>query len=255
MDEPEIELLQFPYSHYNEKARWALDWKRVPHRRRSLLPGPHALTIRRLTGQTKVPVLRLGEEILPGSAWIIGELEQRFPDPPLFPEDAGLRERALEIQERFDEQVGPNVRLALFAVLLNEPTYVCRLFASQRGAVTRALYRASFPLVGGVMRRSMGISGPETIVAAEKVTREALDFVATQAGPGGFLVGERFSVADLTAAALLAPIANPAHPDMARPQPMPASLSRWLERWEDHAGVAWVREQYRRHRPPASAAP
>jgi len=38
-----IELLQFRHSlsPSNEKLRWALDIKRVPHRRRSLLPGPH----------------------------------------------------------------------------------------------------------------------------------------------------------------------------------------------------------------------
>ena len=27
-------LWHFPISHYNEKARWALDWKRIPHVRR-----------------------------------------------------------------------------------------------------------------------------------------------------------------------------------------------------------------------------
>src|SRR6185503_21320125 len=34
-------LWQFRFSHFNEKARWALDWKRVPHTRSSLLPGWH----------------------------------------------------------------------------------------------------------------------------------------------------------------------------------------------------------------------
>jgi glutathione S-transferase len=52
-----IELLQFRHSPYNEKVRWALDLKRVPHTRRSLLPGPHVATVRRLTGRTHTPVL------------------------------------------------------------------------------------------------------------------------------------------------------------------------------------------------------
>ena len=55
------ELIQFPYSHYNEKVRWALDHKRVPHRRRNLLPGPHAFLVKRLSSQTQVPLLRLGD--------------------------------------------------------------------------------------------------------------------------------------------------------------------------------------------------
>jgi hypothetical protein len=29
-------LWHFPISHYNEKARWALDWKGIPHVRRAL---------------------------------------------------------------------------------------------------------------------------------------------------------------------------------------------------------------------------
>ena len=52
-------LWQFTASHYNEKARWALDYKGVPHVRRSLLPGAHAVRIRRMTGQTAVPVLEM----------------------------------------------------------------------------------------------------------------------------------------------------------------------------------------------------
>ena len=31
-------LWHFRISHFNEKARWALDWKRVPHVRRAVLP-------------------------------------------------------------------------------------------------------------------------------------------------------------------------------------------------------------------------
>ena len=61
-----LELHQFPFSHYNEKARWALDWKGVPHVRRSYLPGPHMLPVYRLSGQRSVPVLRAGTEVIPG---------------------------------------------------------------------------------------------------------------------------------------------------------------------------------------------
>src|SRR5262249_57994767 len=32
-------LWQFRQSHYNEKARWVLDWKRIRHVRHSLSPG------------------------------------------------------------------------------------------------------------------------------------------------------------------------------------------------------------------------
>lgn len=50
-----IELLQFRHSPYNEKVRWALDLKRVPHRRRSLLPGPHMAKVKKLTSRRPPP--------------------------------------------------------------------------------------------------------------------------------------------------------------------------------------------------------
>jgi glutathione S-transferase len=247
------ELLQFPYSHYNEKVRWALDWKRLPHRRTDLLPGPHMLRIRRLTGQSQLPVLRLEGRVLHGSARILDELERLHPEPPLCPADPALRRRALEIQAHFDQEVGPRVRLALFAVMLDTPDYVCRVFASQRSPAARALYRASFPLVAPVMKRGMGIRGPRSVEEAERVTREAFDFVARESQATGQLAGDAFSVADLAAASLLAPATDPSHPAMCRPRPMPAAVEAWLEGWSKHPGAVWVLEQYRRHRPESCA--
>lgn len=243
-----VELLQFHYSHYNEKARWALDWKGVPHRRRALLPGPHAPLVRRLTGATETPVLRLDGEVVAGSARILEVLERRFPDPPLYPQDPALRRRALEIQAWLDAEIGPQVRRGLFSVLLDEPGYVCGMFARDRGPLARGLYRAGFPVVKAVMRRSMEIE-PEAVARAIEATRAGLEFVAKEAGPDGHLVGDRFSVADLAAAALLAPAADPrSHPDMARPDP-PPSVRAYLARFASHPGTAWVHETYRRHRP------
>ena len=51
-------LWHFPISHFNEKARWALDWKRIPHVLRALALSyvPRALWA---TGQAKLPILFL----------------------------------------------------------------------------------------------------------------------------------------------------------------------------------------------------
>ena len=73
--------------------------------------------------------------------------------------------------------------------------------------------------------------------------------MATLLGEAGYLVGDSFSVADLTAAALLAPLASVSHPDMARPQPVPKALTEFYARWADHPAIAWVKHQYAAHRP------
>ena len=36
-----FELYDFRFSHYSEKARWALDFKGIPYTSRHLLPGFH----------------------------------------------------------------------------------------------------------------------------------------------------------------------------------------------------------------------
>ena len=249
MPEASVELLQFEFSHFNEKARWALDWKGVPHSRTSYLPGPHAPSIKRLTGETTVPVVRFGDQIVSGSARIIDELERRVPEPALYPTDAEERSRALEIQRRFDDTVGPLVRRGLFAALLQTPGYLCWLFARERSLAKRALYRASFPIAQGMMRRSMGISDQASIDEAYRGVEAGLDFVAREAGESeGQLVGDTFTVADLAAAALLGAAVMPADSPMVLPGPRPAQHTAWLERWTDHPGAAWVRAQFRKHR-------
>jgi glutathione S-transferase len=176
------------------------------------------------------------------------------PTPALYPSDPSERARALEVQRWFDDEVGPMVRRALFAVMLDTPNYVCTMFAGHRSWPVRASYRASFAVVSSVMKRSMGITDAASVERAGVVTREAFDYVVRHAGPSGNLVGETFTVADLAAASLLAPMVDVAHPDMRKPTPRPDAMQGVLDRWAAHPGAAWVQEQYRRHRPPLAAA-
>jgi glutathione S-transferase len=246
-------LHQFHSSHFNEKARWALDWKRVPHVRKSHLPGPHALSIRRLSGQTATPVLVLDGAVVAGSAAIVAALEARFPAPPLLPADPDLRERALGWQRTFDDEVGPAVRTALFSVMLDAPDFVCRTFSLDRGPLTRAAYRATFPLARGLMARAHETDRPERVARAFEVVERAFERVARGAGPEGHLVGDAFGVADLACAALLAPLVETGHPDMTRPGPVPDRVAELVGRYAAHEGAAWVRDRYARYRPAGAA--
>jgi len=241
------ELFQFQFSHYNEKARWALDHKHVPHRRHSYLPGPHVLPIMRLSGQKSVPVMRAGNEVLCGSGRIIEFLEGHAPQPALYPADATQRQEALDVAQWFDEHVGPQIRRAFFYEVLPDGAYLSRLFTNGQTPLVRSLYRAAFPGIRFVMRRDMRIDEPGAVEGRAR-TAEALDFVAKRAGPDGYLVGTHFSVADLTAAALLSPTVLPPEFPIVVPEPRPNSLRNWVARWADHPGTAWVRSMYQRHR-------
>ena len=150
-------LWQFRHSHFNEKARWALDWKGIPHVRRSLLPGPHIPRVLWMTRQKSLPVLVLEGRIITDSTRIIAALEEARPDPPLYPADAGERRRALELEDFFDEQLGPHIRRSLFHDLLPHTDYAAALVTTDVPAIVRRFYRALFPGIRLVMRADMGI--------------------------------------------------------------------------------------------------
>jgi glutathione S-transferase len=244
-------LWQFRASHFNEKVRWALDWKGIRHERRSLLPGPHAPVVMWLTGQKSVPVLRLDGETIPDSTRIIAALERKLPAPALYPRDEAARRRALELEEYFDDEIGIHVRRFVFHAVLPDADFTADLMTPDFGTITKRVYRALFPVTRMVMRLDMGIQDEAAVRSRARVDA-ALDRLEREIQPSGYLAGDAFSVADLTAAALLSPLVNPPEYPYAQPPATPA-----VQDIRDHYGrrpsFAWAREMYRRHRGTSAA--
>ncbi len=195
-------LWQFRFSHFNEKARWALDWKGIAHVRRSLLPGFHVPRVLWMTGQKSVPVLVLD---------------------------------------------GETIHDSIFHELLPETEFAAAAFTLGCGPSTRRLYRALFPAMRVVMNADMKINAASAARSQEKVLA-ALDRLEAELQPSGYLVGDRFSVADLTAAALLAPVVFPPEFPYAPPGPLPAPVARWRDSLASRPACRWAGEMYRRHR-------
>src|SRR5207244_2177797 len=171
-------LWHITISHYSEKARWALDYKSIPYRLRGLVPGAHIPVALWLTygRHYTLPVLDLGGERIGDSTAIIAALEQRQPEPPLYPRDPAQRRRALALEEWFEAELGGR----------------------------------------------------------------------------DYLVGESFSVADLTAAALLYPLVRPPEAYVTIDR-MPEPVERLRAQLRERRGYRWVEETFRRHRRSAEA--
>lgn len=239
-------LWQFRASHFNEKARWALDWKGVRHERRSLLPGPHAPVVLWLTGQTAVPVLQMDGETIPDSTRIIEALERRHPERPLYPTDSDARRRALDLEDFFDREIGVHIRRIVFHAVLPDSAFATELMTPGFPALTKTIYGACFPAVRAIMRYGMGITDDG---AARSLARfeAAFDRLESELGPSGYLVGDAFTVADLAAAALLSPLTLPPEYPYATP-PLPPVALEFQTRYAKRPAFAWAREMYRRHR-------
>jgi glutathione S-transferase len=242
-----MELIQFRYSPYNEKVRWALDLKRVPHTRRSLLPGPHLPVVKRLTGGSCTPVLRYDGGVIAGSALILEWLEQRHPQPPLYPAAAADRAEAMRIQSWFDEDITPRIRRPVLDALLQSPGYWAQVFGDGRSRLAKSAYGWIVPLARPLICKGNGITGAASVADGIEAVEQALEFVASRTR-GGYLAGDRFSLADLAAASTLAVVVDPDASPMSRPRPRSAAFAAFVGRFVAHPGADWVRDIYRRHR-------
>lgn len=243
-------LWQLELSHYNEKVRWALDYKRIPHIRRSLPSGLHTLKAKRLTGdRSTTPVLTLDGRSIGDSTRIIALIEERWPQPPLYPEDAAQRHRALELVEFFDEELGPHIRRVAYSLLLPHPGLVLPLFTHGQPLPARILVRAGFPMLRMGIRRKFEINA-EAAAESRAKTVAAMDRLEREISSSGYLVGESFTVADLTSAALFYRVVQP--PEFPYPMiadhDLPASWREFFDPLAQRPGGKWVADIYHRHR-------
>jgi glutathione S-transferase len=246
-------LWQLRVSHYNEKARWALDYKGIAHERRSFAPGAHRLRGRLKWKGRTTPILDVDGRTIGDSTEIIAALEERWPDPPLYPADPADRERAIELEEFFDTELGPYVRGAVFDAMLDDPEIAVGVGSQGFGAATRFVQRATFPLIRPLIRRDLidSVGGADE---ARRRTVAALDRLERELDGRPYLVGERFTVADLTAAALFAPlVAPPEFPYELPDDPAPPAWEEFRGPLRERPGWRWVEETYRRHRGTSAA--
>jgi glutathione S-transferase len=240
-------LWHFPISHFNEKVRWALDWKGIPHVRRALGATylPRALLA---SGQARLPILFLDGRAVADSTRIIAELEARRPDPPLYPADRDACRRALALEDFLDEELGPAIRTALLGpVFERDPAAAIDVLTTGMAPGNASMMRVAGPVFRAFYRSRHAINAA-TIAASRGQIAAALDRIEREVQPSGYLVGDRFSVADLTAAAMLAIFARP--PEMQYPpaRAMPPEVTAYVDTLQTRPALAWARETYRRHR-------
>ena len=234
-------------SHYNEKARWALDYKGIPHVRRALLPGFHRGTARRVSGGDTLPVLQFDGRAIGDSTRIIAELERLHSDRPLYPADPEERSRALALEEFFDEELGPYTRLLVVHHLQPDAELMLRTFTPDLGRGRRLVAKASWPRVRRQLNREFGIDEANVEGAFAKL-RAAGERFRAELGPSGYLAGEGFSVADLTLAALVAPVVAPREFPYPQPQRDHPRLERVRTVLNESGVLEWSRRMYAGHR-------
>jgi glutathione S-transferase len=240
-------LWHIPRSHYSEKVRWALDHKRIAHRREVLGPN-YLLRAWRATGRGKLPILWLDGRAIGDSTRIIAALEARYPEPALYPADAAAREHALALEDYFDEQLGPALRAAVITPLFrHDPDVALRVLTTgmpnQAYERLRRLVRI-FPAFYRVRHKIK-----DARLEADRATvNAALDRIEQERQGRAYLVADAFTVADLTAAALLSPILRPPESQYPLRLELPAYVQDYRAALLQHPAAQWATGIYRHHR-------
>jgi glutathione S-transferase len=250
-----VTLWHIEISHYNEKVRWALDYKSIPHVRKVPMPGFHGFSALALTRgkQRRLPVIELDGKRIGDSTAIIAALERYRPDPPLYPDDPAGRARALELEDFFDEQLAPEIRRLVWHHTLDDTDAVIgAVFASGSPKRERLLRRIA-PLARASTRMDYKVNEQNAVRARRKIF-EAMDRVERELQPSGYLVGDRFGVADLTAASLFTPLLSAPGRQYQPPTLLPPLLEV-REELEAREGGQWVKEMFARHRGTSAEVP
>lgn len=242
-------LHQFQFSHFCEKARWALDYKGVPFAPRNLLPGLHLRPARKIAPSTSLPILVDGDRVVQDSTAILDYLDERYPLPPLTPLDAAEAEAARRWEETLDEEVGVTLRLWFYFHTLPRRGLALGFLSGGAPWWGRPALALMYPKLRVLMSQRMDIHAESAARSMERLLA-AFDRLDEILATRSFLVGDRFSRADLTACALLAPLCAPGRSENELAAAFPAEVIAFRDQQKKRPYFRWVDKIYREYRHP-----
>jgi glutathione S-transferase len=212
------ELTGIAFSHYVEKARWGLDRFAVPYRDRRVLPFFHFPAVHRIHGgklgrtdaassRFSTPVLRTDDgRIFCDSADILRYVSERFAPPghDLYP----LSEVA-ELEHHFHDDLGPHTRRVAYATLFEQPALMQQIAQHNVGRLQAWVFMRAYPLAKKGLSKFLAIDAQRASASIDQIYREFDAVSARLRDKRPFLLGDRFTAADLAFACLASPAVLP----------------------------------------------
>jgi len=253
MSTSERVLVTIPISHYCEKARWALERAGLDYTEKRHIQLVHWAAVKRAGGGRTVPVLRTADgAVFAESAAIVRYADEHTPPAQrLHPADAGERAEVVALERRFDTVLGPEGRRWLYDQVFSD----ARRYAPWNLTGVPTWERRMFPFVLApakrVIRRYLDVTDESVRAAVVRVDAE-FDAVGELLSDGRrYLVGDRFSAADLAFAALAAPLIAP--PVYGTPLPQPEDMHEEMRvavlRWRAHPAGTFALRMFAEERP------
>lgn len=214
-----ITLYQLHWSHYVEKVRWALDYKGVawsaididPFTKRQMQHLKCKLTVDSGRSLHVVPTIHDEDTdtVVADSSTILEYLERTYPTPALYPTDRVEYEDVKRWMLWLDSTLGLFARrLGYTQIALERPGILASLFVPHlTGARGSDSLRAKIGgvIIGGVLSRRFRFPHNRADRVFEQL-EQCLLIADARLRSREYLVGERFTAADLTLAALSRPV-------------------------------------------------
>ena len=241
-------LITIPFSHYCEKARWALERCGIAYVEDGHLPLFHYIANTFAGAKRTVPVVIDGGTRITDSTEIVAWADGQRPGT-LLPVDPDTRIEALALEDELDNQLGPATRRWAYYHLLPRKDLDHVLTRGVPRWQTLAL-KVTRPLAIGLLKRGLKIDAAGVERSRAKI-EEAFGLLGELLADGRrYLVGDRFSVADLTLASLASPILlPPEHPfGLPRPEEFAQDARAQIEAWRATAAGKHALRIYADHR-------
>lgn len=218
-------LITIPMSHYCDRARWALELAGLDYVEDAHIQGFHWLATRRAAGTRYVPVLVDGEQVFSDSEDIV---EYAAEHAPLFPEDSERRAEAKRMSVEFAGPFGVATRQWIYPRVFQNS----HLIASHGGyGASRAQlwgFRCLRPLAQSYIRRRLSLDNEGQREAEQSIAKTLAEVELRMSDGRPYLGGDTFTAADLTFAAMAAPLVMPENYGI--PLPGPSDFDAQTER-------------------------
>lgn len=246
-----LRLITIPISHYCEKARWALDRAGLPYREERHVQVVHRFFARRAGGGATVPVLVAPEGVLGESREILAWADRRAPaELRLLPADPAERAEVQRLCARFDEVLGPAGRRLIYVHMFAQRDLALEFNDAGVPPWEDRLARWGWPAIERLVGRVLGIR-PGVEREDEATVFAELDLAGELLADGRpYLCGGRLTAADLTFAALAAPVIVPPEYGVPLPQPerMAPGTADLVRRAREHPAGGFALSVFARHR-------
>lgn len=248
-----MRLITIGPSHYCDKARLALELAKLPYTEEAHLPILHTPFVWRAGGRRSTPTLATDQGVFDDSTDIMRFVHEH-PQSQWRPylSDEVRAKAALELEERFDDILGPASRRIAYYHLLPHKALSMQVMAdSGAPGWELRLLGLSYPLATWMLSRGLNIHVASVARSLERA-RQVFDEVDALLADGrAYLVGDHLSAADVTFIALAAPLLNPPQYPISLPldQPQLSTMRALVEECRARASGRWALALYAQLRP------